>query len=126
VVTKRGGLRMPRNANTASQAGRRERACTRSTRSRANKARSARTWRRVSSDLRPMSRVMCSAPAGLQCRHQPPAGGDDDGAMAGAHQCLGNLERGTFDPAGFQRGQQLHKGQAAHGPATDPTTLRQG
>ncbi len=53
----------------------------------------------------------------LQLRHQAAAGGDDNGAMAGADQRVGDLQRGALDAAGFQRGQELNDGQAAHAAA---------
>ena len=50
----------------------------------------------------------------LQARDQPTAGRHHDRAMAGVDQRLRDLQGGAFDTPGFQRGQQLDDGQAAH------------
>ena len=46
------------------------------------------TWRRLGSDLRPMSSSMCSLPAAFERGDQAAAGGDHERTMAGPHQRL--------------------------------------
>ena len=67
----------------------------------------------ASGDLRPMSSVTCSAPARLQRRHQPSAGGHHDRAMAGRAPARRRSPASNVRRRRIQRRQQLHDGRAA-------------